>query len=195
MNTTYRYIAFDSPPWLITNTPTYMLLLQTFFDCKLAPYTVLNRALTHSPDNVTKAFEDSSTWNPSLSLAVYDPALGMQKSFEQGYTRMRLINANGIVAVNVGLWMRQAPGYEPAYDYPLDISNSQAANITCDTSTNTTFQGACHVSLFITIPNFERTITTRQKQMGWSDVVASAGAYFSFVQFISWIISAQAFQG
>lgn len=34
MNTTYRYVAFDSPSWLLCNTPTYMLLLQTFFNCK-----------------------------------------------------------------------------------------------------------------------------------------------------------------
>lgn len=117
---------------------------------------------------MTKAIADSSTYNPSLSLAIYDPALGMLRSFDQGYTRMRLINANGIVAVNVGLRIRQAPGQAPAYDYPLDIALSPATDLVCDTSTNLTYQYACHVSLFITIPNFERTIITRQKLMSWS---------------------------
>jgi hypothetical protein len=34
MNTGYRYKVFDSPSWFIDQTPTYTLLLQTFFDCK-----------------------------------------------------------------------------------------------------------------------------------------------------------------
>jgi hypothetical protein len=33
MNTSYRYKVFDSPSWLIDQTPTYTLMLQTFFDC------------------------------------------------------------------------------------------------------------------------------------------------------------------
>lgn len=80
---------------------------------------------------------------------------------------MKLINANGIVAVNIGLNIHQAPDQAPANDYTVDISLSQAADLTCDTSTTLSFQYPCHVSLFITIPNFERTITLRQKQMEW----------------------------
>jgi hypothetical protein len=119
------------------------------------------------PDNVTQALQDSGSSNPSLLLAVYDPDLGMQRAFEEGYTRMNLINANGIVAVNIGLNMRQAPDQAPANDYAIDISPTQASDLTCDTSTTLSFQYPCDVSLFITIPNFERTITLRQKQMGW----------------------------
>ncbi len=80
---------------------------------------------------------------------------------------MKLINANGIVAVNIGLNMRQAPGQAPANDYTIDISPTQDSDLTCDTSTTLSFQYPCYLSLFITIPNFERTITLRQKQMGW----------------------------
>lgn len=80
---------------------------------------------------------------------------------------MKLINANGIVAVNIGLNMRQAPDQAPANDYTIDISPTQDSDLTCDTSTTLSFKYPCHVSLFITIPNFERTITLRQKQMGW----------------------------
>ena len=48
MNTSYRYKVFDSPSWLIDQTPTYTLLLQTFFDCKFSyknyqNVTVLNK--------------------------------------------------------------------------------------------------------------------------------------------------------
>jgi hypothetical protein len=91
----------------------------------------------------------------------------MQRAFEEGYTRMKLINANGIVAVNIGFNMRQAPDQAPANDYTIDISPTQDSDLTCDTSSTLSFQYNCHVSLFITIPNFERTITLRQKQMGW----------------------------
>ncbi|KAH8590421.1 hypothetical protein B0O99DRAFT_691635 [Bisporella sp. PMI_857] len=179
MNTSYRYVAFNSPPWLSTSTPTYMLLLQAFFDY-----------------NVQKAKDDSSSYNPSLYVAIYDPALGMQKAFEQGYTRMKLINAYSIVAINIGLRKRQAPDYEPAYDYTLDISSSPVAELPmpCDTSTVLTYQYACHTCLFITIPNFERTTIVRQKRLDWLGVAASLGAYFSLVQFVSWIVSTQAWK-
>ena len=122
------------------------------------------------PDNVEKARNDSSTYNPTLMLAVYDPTLGMQKAFDQGYTRMRLINANGIVSINVGLRIRQSLNQMPAYDYVLDISSSQASMdpLVCDTSTELKYFYACYVSLFITIPNFERTKTTIHKEMSWT---------------------------
>jgi hypothetical protein len=100
----------------------------------------------------------------------------MQRAFEEGYTRMNLINANGIVAVNIGLNVRQAPDQAPAHDYTTDISPTQASDLTCDTSTALSFQYPCYVSLFITIPNFERTITFRQEQMGWLVGAQSGGS-------------------
>jgi hypothetical protein len=154
---------------------------------------------------------ESSTVNPSLLIAVYDPTLGLQEAFETGYTRMNLINANGIVAVNIGLQVHQGLDGNSAYDYTLGLSSSPARDLVCDTSSATTYKYPCHLSLFVQIPNFDRTIISTMKVMEWlvsselspfikgtltvtpQDVAASAGAYFSFVQFVSWIVSAQAF--
>jgi len=117
---------------------------------------------------MTKAFENSSTkLSPSLWLAVYDPAIGMQKAFDQGYTRMNLISANGIVNVNIGLRTRQAPDHDPAYDYTLDIASSPATDFVCDTSTTLIYQYPCRLTLFVQIPNFERTTILIQKEMAW----------------------------
>jgi hypothetical protein len=175
MNTSYRYKVFDSPSWFIGHNPTYMLLLQTFFDY-----------------NATEALDESSTTNPSLMIAVYDPTLGMQNSFELGYTRMNLVNANGIVAVNIGLQVRDGGNGISAYDYSLSLVSSPATDLVCDTTSAETYKYPCHMSLFIQVPNFDRSTITTEKVMTWMDAASAAGGYFSFLQFLSWIISAQA---
>lgn len=110
---------------------------------------------------------ESSTVNPSLLIAVYDPTLGLQEAFEMGYTRMSLINANGIVAVNIGLQVRQGLDGNSVYDYTLGLSSSPARDLVCDTSSATTYQYPCHVSLFVQIPDFDRTIISTVKDMEW----------------------------
>lgn len=81
---------------------------------------------------------------------------------------MNLINANGIVAVNIGLQVREGLDGVAAYDYTLGpLSSSPARDLVCDTSSATTYQYPCHVSLFVQIPNFDRTIIRTQKVMGW----------------------------
>lgn len=110
---------------------------------------------------------DSSTVNPSLLIAVYDPTLGLQEAFETGYTRMNLIDANSIVAINVGLQIRQGLDGNSAYDYTLSLSSSPVLDLVCDTSSATTYQYPCHVSLFVQIPNFDRTIISSTMAMGW----------------------------
>lgn len=80
---------------------------------------------------------------------------------------MRLINANGVVALNIGLNVRQAPDQDPAYDYKLDISPSQASELTCDSGKDGSYQYPCHLSLFISIPSFEKTTTLRKKELEW----------------------------
>jgi hypothetical protein len=106
--------------------------------------------------------------NPSLLIAVYDPKLGLQKAFEAGCTRMNLINANGIVAVNIDLRVRRGVDGISAYDFALGLSSSPARDLVCDISSPTTYQYPCHLSLFVQIPNFDRTIISTRKNMGWS---------------------------
>ena len=61
--------------------------------------------LNPSPiDNASKAKDDSSrVLSPSLWIAVYDQALTFEEAFRYGYTRMTLIDANGVVAINLGI--------------------------------------------------------------------------------------------
>lgn len=80
---------------------------------------------------------------------------------------MNLINANGIVAVNIGLQVRQGLDGNSAYDYTLGLSSSPARDLVCDTSSATTYQYPCHVSLFVQVPNFDRTIISTKKAMEW----------------------------
>jgi hypothetical protein len=84
--------------------------------------------LTFSPhllDDTAQASADSGrVLQLSLYLAVFDPTLTVQQALENGYTRMQLVNANGIVAVTLGLTMRQASAETaPAYDYGLAVSS------------------------------------------------------------------------
>ena len=100
-------------------------------------------------------------------IAVYDPILGMQKAFDIGYTRMNLVNANAIVAVNIGLQVRDEGNGISAYDYSLSLMSSPATDLVCDTSSAETYKWPCHMSLFVQIPNFDRSIITTEKSMTW----------------------------
>ena len=127
-------------------------------------------------------------------MAVYDPALGLVPSLNLVFTRMSLVSANGIVAVNIGLRLRTVDTIT-AYDYSLSLSNSPALELTCDTSSTESYYHDCRLELFVHITGFDRVVSRTRKVLSWADVAASAGAYFSFVQFVSWIVSAQAFMG
>jgi hypothetical protein len=100
-------------------------------------------------------------------VKVYDPILGMQKAFDLGYTRMSPVNANGIVAVNIGLQARDEGNGISAYDYSLSLISTPATDLVCDTSSAETYKWPCPMSLFVQIPNFDRSIITTEKAMSW----------------------------
>ncbi|OBT89657.1 hypothetical protein VE02_01793 [Pseudogymnoascus sp. 03VT05] len=95
---------------------------------------------THQTSNDSKALNDSSMLlMPSLWIAIYDPTLNLTSALENGYTRMVLINANGMTAINLGLNRRQAPYTSPAYDHQLSVSTIPAVGVDCGvTSTGNT---------------------------------------------------------
>jgi hypothetical protein len=130
-------------------------------------------ALMTKIDNATKALDESSTTNPTLWVAVYDPTLGMQNAFELGYTRMNLVSANSIVGVNIGLQVRDEANGISAYDYSLSLDSSPATDFVCDTSSAETYKYPCYMSLFIQVPNFERSIITTVKAMTWTASLSS----------------------
>ncbi|KAK0720155.1 hypothetical protein B0H67DRAFT_177949 [Lasiosphaeris hirsuta] len=113
-------------------------------------------------DNSTKTRLDSShVLSPSLWIAVYDPTLTLEKAFADGYTRMVLINANGMTAINLGLNFREAPGHAPAYDYQLSISTIPSTDLPCDVGTQGS-TGRCSLSRFLQFPTFDREVSRQR---------------------------------
>lgn len=120
--------------------------------------------------DTTQEFIDSS-WllSPSLWIAIYDPTLNLQEALENGYTRMILVNANGMTAINLGLNYRQVFNASPAYDYDLSISTIPAMTLVCDLgSTTQPASGPCHISLFLQIPSFTRQMSLMSYAMSWT---------------------------
>ncbi|KAM0800056.1 hypothetical protein BDR22DRAFT_259890 [Usnea florida] len=175
-NIAYRYLSFTPSTALISSTPTYIMTLQVFFNY-----------------NATFSLKTSSQEQaPSLYMAVYDPNLSLTDALQRGYSRLVLIGANGDSSINLGLQYRQEMGYNPAYDYTLGISTVPNLNLVCNTASNESYP--CHITLFLQMPTFDRTIMLEKPAMGWlvGDVAASVGGYFSFVQALSWLVSGQA---
>ncbi|KAG9233345.1 hypothetical protein BJ875DRAFT_464429 [Amylocarpus encephaloides] len=161
-----------------------------------SPATMLQLQASFNYNSTQSRLDSSTRLSPSLFLAVYDPTLGLDASLSQGFSRLSLIPANGIVSIAISLRLHNLHGLS-AYDYDLNISSSPAMELTCDLGgdSNGGYTHDCRVSLFMQFTGFERVIVGSRKKMSWADVAASAGAYFSFVQFISWIVSLQAFSG
>lgn len=105
----------------------------------------------------------------SLSLARrLGPALTLQEALEHGYTRLTLVNANGMVFINVGLNYRQALSAAPATDYQLSLSAVPGQNLVCDVSgMDGTPDGPCHLTLMLQFPTFERQVSLLKPSMNW----------------------------
>lgn len=121
-------------------------------------------------DNSAQAKQDSSRiLIPSLWIAVYDPHLTLEYALKKGYTRMMLINANGIVQINLGLHWRQDIGVPAAYDYDLEVVTIPATKFSeCDTSPGSNgIEHPCFTSLYIQFPTFQRQISTQVYSAGF----------------------------
>ncbi|KAH8693222.1 hypothetical protein BGW36DRAFT_36472 [Talaromyces proteolyticus] len=98
-------------------------------------------------------------------------------ALKNGYTRMTLVNANGMTAINLGHNYRQASGRVPAYDCGLSISTMPATELVCDLGSITVpATGPCHISLFVQIPSLTIQTSLLTNAMGWADMVSYAGA-------------------
>ena len=116
----YRDLSFTPSAALIASTPTYIMTLQVFFNCKVPYLSHVQQSTYSMPDNATFSLKTSSQEQaPSLYMAVYDPSLAMEDALQRGYSRMVLIGANGDSSVNLGLQYRQEMDYAPAYDYSV----------------------------------------------------------------------------
>ncbi|KAI1456514.1 hypothetical protein F4805DRAFT_468035 [Annulohypoxylon moriforme] len=177
--TKYRTLTLVSSEALLCTVPTTLMLAQAFlwYDS-------------------SKAINDSSRLlSPSLSIAVYDPTLSLSEALENDYTRPILVNANGMVAVNLGLNYRQVRGRTPAYDYDVSLSTIPALDMLCNVGSDSKpATEPCFLSLWLQFPTFERQVSTQGYAMSWADVVASAGSWLSLFQIISWILSGLALQ-
>lgn len=81
---------------------------------------------------------------------------------------MVLVNANGMVQVNLGLASRQVIGRSPALDYQLTISSIPAMTLPCDLSDpEEAPSGPCFISLYIQFPTFDRQASTLQEALSW----------------------------
>jgi hypothetical protein len=118
-------------------------------------------------DDKAKAVSDSSrASSPGLWLAFHDPSLDIHQALEAGNARLHLINANGEVAINLGITRRQKQGQALLYDYQLAISSVQSLDLNCDTSSGSSW--ACFVSLLVQFPTFERRTLRNEPTLGWT---------------------------
>ncbi|KAK4450974.1 hypothetical protein QBC34DRAFT_296205 [Podospora aff. communis PSN243] len=169
-NTSYRALKFQASEAMISTSPTLSMLAQTFFSY-----------------NTKKALADASRiLSPSLFIAVHDPTLTVEEALRNGYTRMVLINANGVVAINLGIEHREALSHAPAYDFQLTISTIPSTTLECETT------AACFLTLVFQFPSFERQVLKQDMKLKSPEVASLAGAWFALFQLAGWILSGAA---
>ena len=78
---------------------------------------------------------------------------------------MHLIDANGVVAINLGLNYKKPLDKPHAYDYPLSISVIPSTELQCDVSSEESNNGNCFLSLFLQFPTFDRLSFTHTVAM------------------------------
>ncbi|KAK4148706.1 hypothetical protein C8A00DRAFT_47516 [Chaetomidium leptoderma] len=182
-NISFRALTLISTSSMVSLAPTTQMIAQAFFTCEFFP-----------PYDTAKALADSSrVLLPSLWIAVYDPTLTLQEALENGYTRMNLINANGVAAINLGLNYREALGKAPTYDYQLSISAIPSTDLQCDVSSEDKNTGYCFLSLFLQFPTFDRLVSRQGTAMSPVELISAAGSWFALFQLLGWLLSGLAF--
>lgn len=150
------------------------MLAEVWFTCKLPelPSSAYRRRYTNHIgrlplDNSTKALADAGrVLSPSLWVAMFDPTLDITEALERGYTRMQLVDANALVAINLGLQLRESAGQTPAFDYELSISTIPSVSKVEDDDTG-------WLSLFLQFPSFTRQVSNQHKAWSWSVCILS----------------------
>ena len=176
-NRTYRYLEFRTNQTMTCTRPTTLLWLEAFFD--------------YDADKADS--KEGFMPSPGLSLAIFDPALSLSDALESNYTRMIDINALGSTSINLDLFYRINLDATAAYDYKLTISSTPSLNLVCNTGSNgTNYSGPCATRILLRISSFHRTILEEKKGISWSKIANSAGAWYSLIQFFSWVLSGAA---
>ncbi|KAK4222528.1 hypothetical protein QBC38DRAFT_80874 [Podospora fimiseda] len=175
-NSTYRTITLTPSESMISRQPAGLMIAQAFFNY-----------------NSTKArINASQLLPPSLWVAIYDPRLPLEEALYANYSQMRLINANGLIHINIRLNSREVPGRSAAYDYDLSLSSIPAMDIQCDVSAPGGARSPCILSLYLQYPNFERLSAKQEIAMSWGDLLSEAGSWFALFQLLGWILSGAA---
>ncbi len=178
-NRTYRYLEFRADERMICTRPTTLLWLQAPFDY-----------------NADKAeAQEGFMPSPGLSLAIFDPKNNLSYALENNYTRMIDINALGSTSINLDLFYRINLDDTAAYDYKITLSSTPSLNLVCNTGSNgTQYSGPCATRILLRISSFHRTILQEKKGISWTKIVNSVGAWYSLVQFVSWVLSLSAIE-
>ncbi|KAI9727504.1 MAG: hypothetical protein M1828_006446 [Chrysothrix sp. TS-e1954] len=112
----------------------------------------------------------------------------LEEAYNNGYGTSTLINANAVTSIDLAV--SHYGGFDTVSHTHYDVTLSTIPNMDmiCDISENDNEQH-CYTTTFVRVPTFTQTIHIKQPVSQWTDVVAEAGAYFAFVQFLSWILS------
>lgn len=139
-------------------------------------------------DNSTKALADSSRiLSPSLYVAIHDPTLLLQQALEANYTRLVLVNANGMTSINLGLSSREVLGQAPAYDYQLSISTIPAMDLPCGVGKPGSWP--CFIDIIFQFPTFDTKLSRYKFVLETVELVGYIGSWFTLAQLFGWIAS------
>ncbi|KAK4450333.1 hypothetical protein QBC34DRAFT_461816, partial [Podospora aff. communis PSN243] len=169
--TSYRMLTLTSPQ-LASTMPTTQMITQTPF--------------YYNSTHLTKS---TFTPTPTLWIALHDPSLNFSEAMESGYTRMHLLNANGMTAISLTLHYRQVVGKPPAYDYGVSFSTVPIPSaVACDLALNRSAE-PCMLSLFLQYPTFDRQVSRQSVALTVGGLAMEAGAWFALFQLVGWLLS------